>query len=78
MTPPATPSLDHDPDVGHDGRGLTVREAAELARISRDIVYRAIDAGHLPYAVFGGAKHLPRRAFETWLRERSQPARPEG
>lgn len=78
MTLSGSPSLRHDPRAGRDGRVLTVREAAELARISRDVVYQAIDAGHLPHAVIGGAKHLPRRAFETWLRERSQPARPEG
>lgn len=78
MTPRGSPSVYHYPEVGRDGRVLTVREAAELARISRDVVYQAIEAGQLPHAVIGGAKHLPRRAFETWLRERSQPARPGG
>lgn len=78
MTFSGSPTLHHHLEMGRDGRVLTVREAAELARISRDIVYRAIDAGQLPHAVIGGAKHLPRRAFETWLRERTRPARFEG
>lgn len=78
MTLNGSPSLQHDPEMGRAGHVLTVREASELARIPRDVVYQAIDAGQLPHAVIGGAKHLPRRAFETWLRDRSQPGRPEG
>jgi excisionase family DNA binding protein len=57
---------------------LTVREAAEMVRVSRELVYQAIAAGELPCAVIGGVMHVDAGVFDTWVEGRKTLARPEG
>lgn len=64
-------------DMAHHGRShLTVRQAAETVRVSRDLVYSAIAAGKLPHVVIKGVIHLDARDFEVWC-ERRRSARAE-
>jgi excisionase family DNA binding protein len=39
--------------TAQDGR-LTVRQAAEMVQVSRDVLYTAIAAGELPHIVIAG------------------------
>jgi excisionase family DNA binding protein len=42
---------------------VTVTEAARYLRLCRAKLYQIMDAGDLPYAKFGKARRIPRRAL---------------
>ena len=59
-------------DSKSDRRGyLTVRQAAELVGMGRDLVYEAIEAGELPHVVIAGVKRLDSMEFVRWLEARN-------
>lgn len=52
---------------GSDRLLLTVREAAELAGISRSHAYQMIGAGLWPVVRLGRSSRVPRRWLEGWI-----------
>jgi excisionase family DNA binding protein len=55
-------------------RFLTLREVAELVRISRTTAYGLARSGHLPTVRVGGQIRIPRAELERWLAESSRVA----
>ena len=51
---------------------LTVREAAALLRISRNLAYELVARGEMPAIRLGRVIRVPRAALEEWLR--AEPA----
>lgn len=45
----------------------TVRETAQLTRLSAASVYRAVERGELPSVRIGGSLRIPRAAIEELL-----------
>ena len=58
---------------GFHSRWLTVRQAAEYARTSRQAIYTAIHAGALPAHCVGRRLVVDREDLDSWVR--SLPAR---
>jgi excisionase family DNA binding protein len=46
---------------------LTPRDCAELARVSRDTIYRAVEAGELKALHAGRLLRIDRDDFRAWL-----------
>ncbi len=46
---------------------LTVREAAQLLRISRNLAYELVAQGHLPHVRLGRVIRVPRHGLEMWI-----------
>lgn len=44
---------------------LTVNEAADALRVSRDLVYELINRGELPSTTLGRRRLVPRRAIDA-------------
>lgn len=59
---------------------LTVPEAAQLLRISRNLAYELVAQHQLPCVRFGRTIRIPRASLERWIRERAEESalRPEG
>jgi excisionase family DNA binding protein len=55
------------PKSKHDCPVLTVREVANTLKISTGAVYRAAQAGSLPFRRVGRILLCPRVALEAWL-----------
>ena len=56
---------------------LTVPEAAELLRISRNLAYELVHQGGLPHIRLGRRILIPRFGLEQWIaREAGLPQRP--
>jgi excisionase family DNA binding protein len=63
---PSTGATPHGPaDLVADGFA-SIEEASEFLTLSRAYVYRLMDAGDLPYAKFGRARRIPRRALREY------------
>lgn len=45
---------------------ITVREAAERVKLSKDTVYSLIAKGRFPYKRVGGVLRVPVKALEKW------------
>lgn len=45
---------------------LTIPEAAKVADVTRDTIYKAIRRGRLPFEKKYGKKLIPRPALEAW------------
>lgn len=53
---------------------LTVPEAAQLLRISRNLAYELIKRGELPHVRLGERIiRVPRHALEHWLEQQAAP-----
>ncbi len=52
---------------GSEALLLTVREAAELLRISRNLAYELVAQRRLPHVRLGRVIRIPRHALETWI-----------
>lgn len=67
-------SADLAPDL------LTVPEAAQLLRISRNLAYELVAQHQLPCVRLGRTIRIPRASLERWIRERAEESalRPEG
>ena len=50
---------------------LTVREAARLLRISRNLCYELVNQGKLPHLRLGRRILLPRYGLEQWVVQQS-------
>lgn len=50
-------------------RRLTVKEVADLARLSESTIYRAAHAGRLPHVKLGGAIRFRPADVRKWLDE---------
>jgi excisionase family DNA binding protein len=46
---------------------LTVREAAEVLRISKSKAYALVSSGELPHVRFGKVVRIPRSWLDDWL-----------
>ena len=46
---------------------LTVREAAQLLRISRNLAYELVTRGEIPAIRLGRVIRVPRTALDQWL-----------
>ena len=59
---------------------LTVPEAAQLLRISRNLAYELVAQHQLPCVRLGRTIRIPRDSLELWIRERAEESalRPEG
>ena len=57
------------------GSYLTVRQAAEMVHISRNLIYRAIADGQMPCVVIHAAIHLERS--DAWVELRRALVRAE-
>ncbi|MDO8616486.1 MAG: helix-turn-helix domain-containing protein [Dehalococcoidia bacterium] len=56
---------------------LTVREAAQLLRISRNLAYELVAQGHLPHVRLGRVIRVPRHGLEQWIaRQAGLPSDP--
>lgn len=55
---------------------LTVREAAALLRISRNLAYELVTRGEIPAIRLGRVIRVPRAALEQWIETslRGEPA----
>ncbi len=52
---------------GSEALILTVQEAAELLRISRNLAYDLVAQGSLPHIRLGRVIRIPRHGLEVWL-----------
>lgn len=50
---------------------LTVREAAEMLRVGRNLAYELVQRGELPALRVGRAIRIPRAALLAWIEEQS-------
>jgi len=59
---------------------LTVPEAAQLLRISRNLAYELVAQHQLPCVRLGRTIRIPRDSLEQWIRERAEESalRPAG
>lgn len=59
---------------------LTVPEAAQLLRISRNLAYELVAQHQLPCVRLGRTIRIPRDSLERWIRERAEESalRPDG
>lgn len=48
---------------------LTVTEAAQVLRISRNLTYELVHQGRLPHLQLGRRILVPRRALDLWIVE---------
>lgn len=48
---------------------LTVAEAAQVLRISRNLTYELVHQGRLPHLQLGRRILVPRRALDLWIVE---------
>lgn len=51
---------------------LTVPEAAQLLRISRNLAYELVAQHQLPSVRLGRTIRIPRDSLEQWIRERAE------
>ena len=54
---------------GSEALLLTVKEAAKLLLISRNLAYELVAQGRLPHVRLGRVIRIPRHALETWINE---------
>jgi len=54
---------------------LTVPEAAQLLRISRNLAYELVARNELPAVRLGRAIRVPRRELEAWIAEHANGSR---
>ena len=55
---------------------LTVREAAKLLRISRNLAYELVAQGRLPAIYLGRRILIPRHGLERWIVQEAGPSEP--
>lgn len=55
---------------------LTVREAAKLLRISRNLAYELVAQGRLPSIYLGRRILIPRHGLERWIAQEAGPPEP--
>ena len=55
---------------------LTVREAAKLLRISRNLAYELVAQGRLPSIYLGRRILIPRHGLERWIVQEAGPPEP--
>ena len=60
-----------DPDL------LTVREAARLLRVGKNLAYELVQRGEIPSLRLGRQIRVPRAALVAWIDEQCRPTTPE-
>lgn len=61
-----------------DGRLLlTVPEAAELLRISRNLAYELVTQGRIPHIRLGRRVLIPRQGLENWIAREAELPQPQ-
>lgn len=55
---------------------LTVKEAANLLRISRNLAYELVAQGRLPSICLGRRILIPRHGLERWIVQEAGPPEP--
>ncbi len=65
--------------VGNGSKALllTVREAAKLLLISRNLAYELVGQGRLPHVRLGRVIRIPRHGLETWINEEAGLPEPQ-
>ena len=52
------------------GTALTVKDVAEILKVSRRLIYQLVQIGEIPHFRVGGAVRFEPHALSSWLREK--------